>query len=113
MSAPGVAPASPIRDPGLQGERTALAWNRTGLAMLANALLSLRAGWASGHTTLSGLSIALLAASGATIAYGAWRRHELLSGAASIAPPATAIACAAVMALTACAAGLFAILGTH
>ena len=113
MSAPGGSAASPIRDPGLQGERTALAWNRTGLAMLANALLSLRAGWSSGQTTLSGLSIALLAASAATIAYGAWRRRELLGGAASIAPPAVAIGCAAVMALGACATGLFAILGTH
>ena len=30
------------RDPGLQGERTALAWQRTSLAVFANGLLALR-----------------------------------------------------------------------
>ena len=30
------------RDPGLQGERTALAWQRTSLAVLANGLLAMR-----------------------------------------------------------------------
>ena len=103
-------PETPIRDPGMQAERTALAWNRTGLAMLANALLALRSGWASGQTTLSALAIALLAASGATIGYGAWRRRHLLSPHPSIAPSALAIAWTAVIALVACATGLGAIL---
>jgi uncharacterized membrane protein YidH (DUF202 family) len=113
VRAAAAEPASPIRDPGLQAERTALAWNRTGLAVLANALLALRTGWSSGQTTLSAVAIALLMASGATICYGAWRRRQLLGSAASIAPPARAMAWTAFVALAACATGLAAIVAGH
>jgi uncharacterized membrane protein YidH (DUF202 family) len=113
MSVPSGEAVSPIRDPGLQAERTALAWNRTGLSVLVNALLALRTGWDSGEAGLSALAIALLLAAGAAIYYGAWRRRHLLSSHPSIAPSSFAIAAAAVVAIAACAAGLFAILIAH
>ncbi len=94
------------RDPGLQAERTALSWNRTGLAMLANALLALRAGWVSRDTPITILAFALLIAAGAAVLYGAWRRRHLLNGRGAIAPPAIAIAAAAFVTLVACATGI-------
>ncbi len=95
---------------GLQAERTALAWNRTGLAVLVNALLALRTGWASGEASLTLVAIALLVAAAAAILYGALRRRHLMSGHRPIAPPALAIAAAAIITLIACGAGIASIL---
>lgn len=50
-----------MRDPGLQPERTALAWNRTALAAVINACLLLRSG-------MEGLNPALLLGAGCLIA---------------------------------------------
>jgi uncharacterized membrane protein YidH (DUF202 family) len=62
--------ADPDEDPGLARERTGLAWQRSALALLANAALVLRAG-----IDLGPLAIGL--AVGAVLAYGAFRawRH--------------------------------------
>jgi len=98
-----------LRDPGLQAERTALAWNRTALAVLANALLAARAGVTSHAPTLTALAIALLAAAAAAVGYGAWRRHALLGSAPAIAPSHHAIGLVALLALATCAVGLAAI----
>jgi len=94
------------RDPGLQAERTALAWNRTGLAVLVNALLALRTGWTRHETPITLLAFALLVAAVAAVLYGAWRRHHLMSGHGMTAPPAIAIASAAIVTLVACATGI-------
>lgn len=75
-----------IRDPGLQAERTALAWIRTALAVFANALLSLRIGSASRSPGLTLLAMALLATCAILVAYGAWRRRTLLGVRREIAP---------------------------
>lgn len=93
-------------DVGLQAERTALAWTRTGLAVVVNALLALRSGWTSGRLALIVVACALLAAAGSAIFYGAWRQRHLSTGLGMTAPPAIAIAVAAVVTLVACAAGL-------
>ena len=94
------------RDPGLQAERTALAWNRTGFAVLVNALLALRTGWAHQHIPLSVLALALLLAAAATFAYGAWRHRQLFGGEVATASSSAAIAAVAGVTLMACAAGL-------
>ena len=91
------------RDPGLQAERTALAWNRTGLAVLVNALLALRSGWTAREAPITALGFVLLLASGAIVVYGAWRRRQLLSGRGVLAPSAHAVAAVAAVTLLACA----------
>jgi uncharacterized membrane protein YidH (DUF202 family) len=94
------------RDPGLQAERTALAWSRTGLALLVNALLALRTGWVSGYASIGTVGFALLLAAGAAGLCGAWRRRRLLGRRGDIAPPAIVIAGAAGVTWLACAAAL-------
>lgn len=99
------------RDPGLQAERTALAWSRTALAVLANGLLALRAGWVSRQPMIIALALALalLLAAAATVVYGAWRRRQLLNGQRPVAPSARVMRAAASIGLATCTIGLAAI----
>ena len=100
------------RDPGLQGERTALAWQRTSLAVFANGLLALRSASVARSASLTALAVALLIAAGAAFCYGAWRRRHLLSSHSAIAPRAIAMALTALVTLVACATGVASILLT-
>lgn len=95
-----------IRDPGLQAERTALAWNRTALALLVNALLSLRIGWGSGNAWVTLLAVALLAACAFVVAHGAWRKRVLLGMRPHIAPHHWTVASTAALAVAASAVGV-------
>jgi len=105
------APASvPPPDPGLQPQRTTLAWNRTALAVLVNALLMLRLGEQSGQPATIALGIVLLAAAAAVTAGGWWRRKALERSAAPEAPPAWLLASLVAMVWLACVAGAASIL---
>lgn len=73
-------------DPGLQRERTAMAWSRTGVAVLANALIVLRAGGQSNEAGILGLGFLLLAAAAGAVACGAWRARRLARGADATTP---------------------------
>jgi uncharacterized membrane protein YidH (DUF202 family) len=108
---PGVASAG--RDPGLQGERTALSWNRTGLALGVNALLALRTGWVDGHIELTVIGVLLLLTAAAAVVYGNRRGRALSGHDGHHVPPAApsgAVALVALATLLACAAGVTSVL---
>lgn len=66
-----------MRDSGLQAQRTALAWARTGLAMVVNALLVLRLGANAADRPVEFLGVGLLAMSGGMLLMGEARRRQL------------------------------------
>ncbi|MFE0458071.1 DUF202 domain-containing protein [Kitasatospora sp. NPDC058965] len=65
------------RDPGLQPERTLLAWSRTALVLVVNAALVLRTGLAHAQPGLVALGGLLGAAACGLYAFGVRRRREL------------------------------------
>jgi len=67
-------PGGPI-DPGLQSERTGLAWARTALSLAANAALVIRTGIAEsvGALTVAGVGLAFIAA---VVGFLGWERHH-------------------------------------
>lgn len=65
------------RDPGLQAERTLLAWSRTALVLAVNATLVLRTGFVDDRPDLAALGAVLAAAASGTYAYGLRRRGSL------------------------------------
>lgn len=97
------------RDRGLQAERTALAWNRTGLALAANALLALRAGTVGQRNLTVLLGAALLFAAAVVVVYGARRKTRLTSGDVGSASD-LALVLTVVVAWMACAVGLTSLL---
>lgn len=97
-------------DPGLQAQRTALSWNRTGLAVLVNALLALRSGWTNREAPVTALALALLVAAGAVMVHGAWRRQRMLDEGDSITSSALSMAVICVVAMFACVTGMASLL---
>ncbi|MBX3644221.1 MAG: DUF202 domain-containing protein [Rubrivivax sp.] len=99
-------------DSGLQPQRTALAWSRTGLAVFVNALLALRTGAQLGMTFVVTLGIVLLFAAAGIVACGVWRQRYLAHSHAPIAPSVSMIRGVVITRWLACAAGLVSILVT-
>ncbi|WP_051731856.1 DUF202 domain-containing protein [Kitasatospora phosalacinea] len=65
------------RDPGLQPERTLLAWSRTALVLAADALLVLRTGYVRGQPGLAALGGVLAVAAVGLHAHGVRRRSAV------------------------------------
>lgn len=76
-----------VGDPGLQPQRTGLAWNRTALAMFVNALLAMKSGMDHHDRLVILMGLLLLAAAGAGMACGTWRKRELAQLRGLGAPP--------------------------
>ncbi|WP_439590616.1 DUF202 domain-containing protein [Hydrogenophaga sp.] len=77
---------SAIRDPGLQPERTQLAWSRTGLVMVLDAALMLRLGYV-GASTMWMVSAVLFAALSIVVFEAGSRRGAELAMNRLCAPP--------------------------
>ncbi|WP_456269131.1 DUF202 domain-containing protein [Kushneria sp. AK178] len=77
------------RDPGLQPERTGLAWTRTAFVMLLISALLLRGGFVHHEHGLAWTGLALLIATGATYAWAGVRLRVITISHAPITVPAT------------------------
>lgn len=99
-----------LQDPGLQTQRTALAWHRTGLAVLVNALVILHSGVSAGHALLTLLGGLLLVAAAGVAAFGAWRSRALTHGPTYATTPARVVLAAAGVTSLAAAAGVLAVI---
>ena len=97
-------------DPGLQPQRTALAWGRTALTIAVNAALSLRAGLVLGETSLVAIGALLFAAAGAAVAIGAVRHAQLSGDELTITPPRWALPGVAAATVLASLAGIASVL---
>ena len=100
------------RDRGLQPQRTALAWVRTGLAVFVNALLVLRTGIVTNQFFILALGTVLLVASALSVVCGTWRVRHLSAHEALVAPPRTLIVGTMWIAWIACVAAIVSILAT-
>lgn len=99
-------------DPGLQPQRTALAWSRTALAVLVNAVLVLRAGAHGGTAAHAPLLLAgwgLVAGAAALFACGRWRARQLLREGVPCAPSRRLMLFALAVAAAACVGGAAAV----
>lgn len=94
--------APPPYDSGLQAERTALAWSRTAIAFLVNAMLWLRAGLADDDSALLLFGLALLALSAGFHACGRTRARALMTGARPVPAHAALMRALALCAALAC-----------
>jgi len=79
------------RDPGLQPERTLLAWSRTALVLTVNAVLVLRSGLVDRQPGLVALGALLAAAACGFYGYGVGRRRGLERPSADPAAAPTAV----------------------
>ena len=95
-------------DSGLQAERTALAWSRTAVAMVVNALLVLRAGLQSDQGTLMAMGALLVILAAGLFGASAWRRRALQDRQPA-APPALLMLVTTLAVLAGAGAGVWAI----
>ncbi|MFC5790536.1 DUF202 domain-containing protein [Agromyces tardus] len=100
-------------DPGLQPERTALAWSRTSLTLAVNALLSVRAGFIAGEPLLVSVGVILFGTAGAAIVVATLRRRQLSGDTLTITPPRGALAGLTAATLLACIAGIVSVMATN
>jgi uncharacterized membrane protein YidH (DUF202 family) len=100
------------RDRGLQPQRTALAWVRTGLAVFVNALIVLRAGLVTKQLVILALGTVLLVASALSVVFGTWRVRQLAAHGARVAPPWILMVGTMWVAWLACVAGIASIFAT-
>ena len=101
------------QDRGLQPQRTALAWVRTGLAVFVNALVVLRAGLVTRQFLILALGVVLVVASALSVVFGTWRVRHLAAHGAQVAPPWILMVGTMWVAWIACVAGIASIVATQ
>ncbi|WNZ12790.1 DUF202 domain-containing protein [Streptomyces sp. 11x1] len=108
MSPAPAPPAAPDRDPGLQPERTRLAWRRTTLTGAVIAVLAAKSALRGGPSTAGVLAAALCAALWLALLALAHRRIAALAAVRppALAPPAATTAALCVIALAVCGVAL-------
>ena len=79
-------------DPGLQPQRTALSWRRTGMAFMVCGALILRSGIEHSQLALDILGLLLLLTTAAVAVFGHYRERAVLERGRLCAPPFLAIA---------------------
>lgn len=94
------------RDPGLQPERTVLAWRRTAFALLVNGILLLREAAVRGSPALTITGVVLLVCCVGLSSVGVQRRRALLSRSA-MSPSALTMQATTSAAILACVASAF------
>jgi hypothetical protein len=99
-------------DPGLQPQRTSLAWSRTGLAVLVNAVVVLRTATHARNGLLLALGLGLLLASCIVGLCGAGRNTALRSGLHRTGVPWRSIFSVTAVTLTAAVAGILCMLAS-
>ncbi len=97
------------RDPGLQPERTALAWRRTALAMTVNAILVMRTGMTGRSRALMIAGVLLGACALMLMGASVLRRRQLAAGAPS-APSQGLLAATTLAVLAAAGCALWSML---
>lgn len=98
-------------DPGLQPQRTALAWARTAVAAGTNGLLLLRAGIVGGDRAVTALAVGVLAGALLMVALSHRRRSRLASHGSGATPTLALQALAGGTFLAAAGAALAGLLG--
>ncbi|VFR70825.1 hypothetical protein BRI9_4387 [plant metagenome] len=96
--------ATPM-DPGLQPQRTALAWSRTAMTVGVNAALVLRVGVHGEEPLLTVFGIILLVAAAGLVLVAAWRKQALMRADAPGAPPAFMLQAVVAVCVLACVGG--------
>lgn len=96
--------------PGLQSQRTALAWQRTSLALIANAALLIRAGLEREQVVSLVLGIGVSAAAALLAGAALWRQKALADAARPSGVSAWALGGVSLVACVACAGGLLSML---
>jgi uncharacterized membrane protein YidH (DUF202 family) len=110
MSTPAAPSREWGRDPGLQGERTALAWSRTALALAANAALTIRSGLTNQAPPVLFLGAVLLVAAAMLVPLSGWRRKQLLKAQKPISAQPRLLLAVCLLAMLASAAAILATL---
>jgi hypothetical protein len=97
-------------DPGLQPQRTSLAWSRTGFSVFINALVVLRTAGNTHHALLFALGLGLLLAAGIVAVCGINRSTALNSGLKPAGPSWLLMISVITASLTAAVAGILCIM---